>query len=128
MKNILLGSFLILVFLPQISFGATQPTNAALTAFNNQQNSEAADFFGQQASDRSAFIKANAAFVAKQERRFKRLKDISDAQRKGLSTSSIPTPPNEDAIFATFVSKQQGEKLAFLAKLAQERQNFLSSQ
>ena len=128
MKNLILGSVLIFVFLPQISFGATQPTSLTLTAFNDQQNSEAAAFFGQQAADRAAFIKTNAAIVAKQELRFKRLKELRDAQRTGASTATIKAPPDEDAIFAAFVAKQQAEKLAFLSKLAQEKQNFLSSQ
>ena len=140
MKNILWASVLILVFLPQVSFGANQTNggtnpltnpltfvNPALTAFNNQQGADAIAFFGQQASERGAFMKAHTDIIAKEELRFKREQEFRRAQQSGASTVRLIPPGDKDATFAAFVQKQQSDKQAFFAKQAQDKQNFLNS-
>lgn len=133
MKNILLGSIFMLVFLPQVSFGATQTPGSsfvdpALAAFQAHQDSESRDFFQQQSQERADFGKQNPDVMSKHDQRFKAMLAIDMARRTGKSTQGLDTPADEDPAFQAFVDKQRAEGQAFFAKLAQEKQAFLSSQ
>lgn len=138
MKKFILGSILIFVFLPQLSFGANQNlaviTDPALVAFNQQEDAKSAVFFEQQVADRIAFMKANSDIVAKEEHRFKDWMAKRDADRRqaqltgaARTVSDIP-PARQDPTMAAFEAKQLADKNTFLAQLAQERQAFLSAQ
>jgi len=140
MKNILLGPVFMLLFLPQVSFGANQTTvvpnpaplvDPALAAFNQKQDAESVAFFNQQGQERGAFIQANQAIIAKQDQIGKwKLTHSSGQGHQGLSAGSSPSwqlTPQEQSTLAAFVAKQQSDKMAFFAKLTKERQDFLNS-
>jgi hypothetical protein len=137
MKNIFWGSIFMLVFLPQVSFGANQtiiPVNPQLTAFIKQQDSDSVAFFQQQAADRASFMKLHADIIAKMDQQGKALMAYKDAQSHhrlfpGDTSSDLssPPPPVVDDTYSAFIQKQLNEKQAFLAKQAQDKQTFLNS-
>jgi hypothetical protein len=133
MKNILWASVFILVFFPQLSFGAdpstvgTASVSPALAAFNQKQDDESKAFFQQQAQERADFVKAHPDAMARHDRRFKALMAVRDAQRTG-NASSAQKPPDEDDSVSALMAKQLADGQVFFQKLNQEKQAFLSSQ
>lgn len=128
MKNILLGSIFMIVFLPQLSYGANQgaPTNPQQAACLQQVDAKSVAFFQQQAQERDAFGKANPTVMTAHDLRFKELLAISMLERQGKSAAGLPVPPPEDPIFVAFQEKQRTEGAAFLQQQAQARQNCLT--
>jgi hypothetical protein len=126
MKNILLGLFFILVFLPHVSFGAP----IEQTPFAKQQDADAVVFFQQQAAERGDFIKAHADIIAKLDRQGREaLRQKEGLHHSGTwaghtssSPASQPLSAEDSKTWATFMQKQLSDKQAFLAKQAQDRQ------
>ena len=121
MKNILLGPVFILVFLPQMSFGA--PVDPRVAACNQQMDAAGTAFYGQQGIDRDAFKKLHPDLIAKHDLRYKQMLAYRIAQQKGDWT--VPPAPDEDAAMAAFIQKQESDKEAFLANLYAQRNKCL---
>lgn len=135
MKNILLGLTLMIILLPQVSFGANPApvvvkppiiVSPQEIACDQQLAVESKAFWGQQAVDRGNFGKNNPTAMATHDRRFHEGLAISMRQRVGKPYSDLPAQEAEDPTFSAFEAKQQSDKLAFLAKLAQDKQNCLN--
>ncbi len=128
MKNILLGAFFMLILLPPISYGANQTSvvNPQVAACLQQVSAENTAFWSGQAQERDAFGKANPNALASHDKHWSAMHAIDMAQRTGKPTAGLPTPPVEDPTFASFLAKQQGDKVAFLQKLNQDTQNCLN--
>jgi hypothetical protein len=114
MKNISLGIIFTLFLLPQISFGATvSPQQAACT---QKLDAQAVAFFQQQGAERSAFIQANKALIAKQ-----------DAIGKWKMAGGPGAPPpaltsTDQNTMSAFTAQQQAEKTAFFRQQAIDMQ------
>lgn len=135
MKNIILGSVFILLFLPQASFGQTDtpavPAPAAAVspqqaACEEQIGQENTAFWSKQGQERGDFIKSNPQSIAKHDEHFREGHDLDVAKRLGKSTAGLPTPVDDDPAFIAFQAKQQSDKVAFLAKINQDMQKCLS--
>lgn len=126
-----------LVFLPQLSFGANQPTvdtNPQLTALIKQQDADSVAFFQQQAADRAAFMKLHADIIAKLDEQGKELMRQKYAQSHPGQwmehtdrAHSDPLTADDQNTYSAFIQKQLNEKQAFLAQQAQDKQKFLNS-
>ena len=150
MKNVYLGLIFMLVLLPQVSFGQTTPTtpttpttttqtntvtNSLETTCLNKYQADGITFFTKQGAERSDWIKAHQDVLAKQDEVVHRWgehrrKAIEDAKKSGDWTKVPPgvLPAFTDSGAASFVAKQQSDKMAFMAGLEAARKKCLSGQ
>jgi hypothetical protein len=118
MKNILLGVFLSLVFLPSFSFAAGTTITGTTPGTPCDQLPSPTDFFNQQAEERDAFGKSNPTSVSNHDSYFQEKLAIDMARRTGKSTTGLPVPSGDDPTFTAFEQKQFSDKQAFLANYA----------
>jgi hypothetical protein len=117
MKNINFGFIFTLFLLPTISFGATvSPQQAACT---KKLDAQAVAFFQQQGQERSNFIQANKALIAKQDAIGKwKMAGGPGAPPPALTSTDLNT-------MAVFTAQQQTEKTAFFRQQAVDMQTCL---
>jgi hypothetical protein len=114
MKKISIGFIFTLFLLPQFSFGDTvSPLQAACT---KKLDAQAVAFFQQQGQERSNFIQANKALIAKQDAIGKwKMAGGPGAPPPALTSTDLNT-------MAAFTAQQQAEKTAFFRQQAIDMQ------
>jgi len=136
MKNIFWASIIILVFLPQLTFGADQAaalSSPQTAAFIKQQDADSIAFFQQQAAERADFMKQHPDIIAKMDQQGRAMLEYKNAlshQGSAGYPSSLGAPPAPvvDDTYSAFMQKQLSDKEAFLAKQIQEKDSFLKAQ